>query len=323
MQKHGGNFEIKSGTCSLVSDKIYLPFQNNISMGIIKTEFIHFDWVDLENPNISELSELVQPYGISLNLLEDALQVGHLPKIEKVGELNFLILRAFSAEKEEKLSEIASLTNKIGFFFNDNLLLTIHQKKFSFLTSISGDFPNPEVIVLKIIQKMLETYHQPANWLSEEMDKFERGIFLNRSKKFSVDRLYYDKAKARACKKLMLLTQLVLNQLQVKPSNLTQLQDLKETAASLVLQFDDFLDEANSLLTIHLASNSQKTNEVMKLLTVFSAFFLPLTFIVGVYGMNFEFMPEIHWEFGYFLTWGIMAGVSVLIFFWFRKKNII
>lgn len=121
----------------------------------------------------------------------------------------------------------------------------------------------------------------------------------------------------------MLLTQMVLNQISVKPANQTQVQDLKETVASLILQFDDFLDEANSILNIHLSTTSQKTNEVMKLLTIFSAFFLPLTFIVGVYGMNFQFIPELTWEFGYFLTWGIMAGISLVIYLWFKRKNIL
>lgn len=292
-------------------------------MGQNKTEFIHFDWLDLENPTMAELTELVGPYGISLHLLEDALQIGHLPKIEKEGEFVFLILRAFSAKKGENFSEIAALTNKIGFFYNERLLVSIHQKNFPFLPYMEGNFENPEALILKITEKMLETYEAPAEWLSEEMDLFEQGIFLNRSKKFSIEDLYYDKAKARSCKKLMLLTQLVLNQIPVKSTNQTQLQDLKETVASLLLQFDDFLDEANSLLTIHLASNSQKTNEVMKLLTIFSAFFLPLTFIVGVYGMNFDFIPELRWQFGYYITWGIMAGISGFIFIWFRKKKIL
>lgn len=292
-------------------------------MGEVKKEFQNFHWMDLENPKMSELSELVRPFGISLHLLEDTLQIGHLPKIEKVGEFNFLILRAYSAKNEENSSEISELTNKIGFFFKENLLITIHQRSFDFLHSIQGNFADAESLILKIAEKMLETFEGPADWLSEQMDRFEHDIFLNHSRKFSVEDLYYDKAKARACKKLMLLTQMVLNQISVKPANQTQVQDLKETVASLILQFDDFLDEANSILNIHLSTTSQKTNEVMKLLTIFSAFFLPLTFIVGVYGMNFQFIPELTWEFGYFLTWGIMAGISLVIYLWFKRKNIL
>ena len=170
---------------------------------------------------------------------------------------------------------------------------------------------------------MLETYEAPANWLSEEMDHFESDVFLGRKKRFSVEQLYFAKAKARACKKVLYLTQTLLLHLTVRQSNEAQLQDIKESVSSLILQFEDFLDEANSLLNIYLSSNSQKTNEVMKLLTVFSAFFLPLTFLVGVYGMNFKFMPELNWEYGYYLTWGAMFGISLAIFIWFKLRKII
>ena len=170
---------------------------------------------------------------------------------------------------------------------------------------------------------MLETYEAPANWLSEEMDHFESDVFLGRKKRFSVEQLYFAKAKARACKKVLYLTQTLLLHLTVRQINEAQLQDIKESVSSLILQFEDFLDEANSLLNIYLSSNSQKTNEVMKLLTVFSAFFLPLTFLVGVYGMNFKFMPELNWEYGYYLTWRAMFGISLAIFIWFKLRKII
>ena len=288
-----------------------------------RIDFANFHWLDLENPKLAELTEIIKPYGLNPHLLQDLVQVGHLPKLEKVGEFTFLLLRAFSVKPNGKLTTIPELTNKIGFFFTDEILISVHQKPFEFIREISGHFENPESLILKIIEKMLETYEAPANWLSEEMDHFESAVFLGRNKRFSVEQLYFAKAKARSCKKVLHLTQNLLLHLTVQQSNEVQLQDLKETASSLILQFEDFLDEANSLLNIYLSSNSQKTNEVMKLLTVFSAFFLPLTFLVGVYGMNFKFMPELNWEYGYYLTWGIMISISIVIFIWFKLRKII
>ena len=288
-----------------------------------KTDFTNFHWVDLENPKMAELTQLVASYGLSGHLLEDLLQVGHLPKFEKVGEFNFLILRAFSAKENGKFTTIPELTNKIGFFYTNEILLTVHQKQFPFLEAISGHFENPEKLILKITENMLDSYQAPADWLSQQMDHFEADIFLKNGKHFSVERLYFAKAKARACKKVMLMTQTLLQHLQVSSTNTARLQDLKETVSSLLLQFEDFLDEANSLLNIYLSSTSQKTNEVMKLLTIFSAFFLPLTFIVGVYGMNFDIMPELRWENGYFFTLGLMLLISLAVFGWFKRRKII
>jgi magnesium transporter len=288
-----------------------------------RSDFANFQWVDLENPKLTELKEIIQPYGLNPHLLEDLLQVGHLPKLEKVGEFNFMILRAFSAKTTEKFTTIPELSNKIGFFFNHEVLLTVHQKPFHFLEEIKGNFEDPEALILSITEKMLATYQVPADWLSEEMDRFESDVFLGRRKRFSVESLYFAKAKARGCKKVLNLTQTVLLHLVVQPTNEGQLQDLKETTASLILQFEDFLEEANSLLNIYLSSTSQKTNEVMKLLTIFSAFFLPLTFLVGIYGMNFKFMPELNWEYGYYFTWGVMLAISLAIFIWFKRRKII
>ncbi len=288
-----------------------------------RIDFANFHWLDLENPKLVELTEIIKPYGLNPHLLQDLVQVGHLPKLEKVGEFNFLILRAFSAKPNAKLTTIPELSNKIGFFFTGEILITVHQKPFHFLSEISENFENPESLILKISEKMLSTFEAPANWLSEEMDHFESDVFLNRKKRFSVEQLYFAKAKARACKKVLYLTQTLLQHLTVQQSNVVQLQDLKESVSSLILQFEDFLDEANSLLNIYLSSNSQKTNEVMKLLTVFSAFFLPLTFLVGVYGMNFKFMPELNWEYGYYFTWGAMISISIVIFIWFKLRKII
>jgi magnesium transporter len=80
-------------------------------------------------------------------------------------------------------------------------------------------------------------------------------------------------------------------------------------------------ENANHLLNIYFNISSQRTNETMRVLTIFSVFFMPLTFIVGIYGMNFHNMPELGWKWGYPLTLATMAVVTIIIYLWFRRKK--
>jgi magnesium transporter len=84
---------------------------------------------------------------------------------------------------------------------------------------------------------------------------------------------------------------------------------------------DELVDDVNNLLSIQLALASHRTNEVVRVLTVFSVFFLPLTFIVGVYGMNFQYMPELHQRWGYPAVMLGMALVTFAIYVWFRRRG--
>ena len=111
--------------------------------------------------------------------------------------------------------------------------------------------------------------------------------------------------------------------MQVKDEQRTAKQNIKDHLLSLILSYDEVLEDANNLLNSFHSVNAQKNNDVMKLLTVFSAFFLPLTFIAGIYGMNFEIMPELKWRMSYFATLGLMLLISVIIFLWFKRKKIL
>src|SRR3546814_167327 len=89
----------------------------------------------------------------------------------------------------------------------------------------------------------------------------------------------------------------------------------------LSILYNEVVDESNHLLNIYISFTSQRTGEVMRVLTIFSVFFMPLTFIVGIYGMNFDFMPELGWHYGYFFTLGAMLVITVIIYFWFKRKR--
>ena len=103
----------------------------------------------------------------------------------------------------------------------------------------------------------------------------------------------------------------------------SQYQDIKDELLNLITYNDESVENSTQLMATYLSISYQKNNEVVRLLTIFSAFFLPLTFIVGLYGMNFKFMPEITWKFGYLFSIILMIIIVVIIYFWFRRKRII
>lgn len=290
---------------------------------IKEIKFKNFLWIDICQPDIANLDKIAKEYNLDYFQIKDSLETGHLPKFEKQEKYNFLILRAYTANFSERTTNVTDLSNKIAFFYSEQKVITVHRADFDFLANIHDGCLNSEDLLIDILQKMVETYNQPAKILGDKNDDIEKIIFLNDYTKVSLEDLYFQKAQTRITKKLLQITQNVINQIEVNEKSKTALQDIKDKLLSLILTYDEVLENSNNLLNTYLSVNAQKSNDVMKLLTIFSAFFLPLTFVAGIYGMNFENMPELKWHFGYFITLGIMGIIAVVIYFWFKRKKII
>lgn len=289
----------------------------------ITKNFNHFEWIDICKPDKEELKKIAEAYQLDYFQIKDSLQPGHLPKIEIHDRYTFIVLRAFTANFKTGASTVPELSNKIAFFFNNQKLITIHSTPFSFLNIQDKPFTSVEDLLLHIIFKMVNSYEQPFEELDTKISELEKVIFLKDYTKVSIENLYFLKAQARITKKLLQIFQNVVNQIQVKDEQRTAQQNIKDHLLSLILSYDEVLEDANNLLNSYHSVNAQKNNDVMKLLTVFSAFFLPLTFIAGIYGMNFDYMPELEWHFGYFATLTVMLVIAIIIFLWFKRKKIL
>lgn len=288
-----------------------------------KVQYANFVWIDICEPNRESLDKIAEEYQLDYYQIKDSLEHGHLPKFEKQPNYNFLILRAFTATIQQGATTITDLSNKIAFFYNEQKLITIHRSQFSFLETVKKEYSSPEEIMIYLIHKMVETYQEPLSELDEKIIQIEKTIFLKDYVNVSLEDLYFLKAQTRITKKLLQLFQSVTHQVIVSENSKTALQDIKDRLLALILNYDEVLENANNLLNTHLSFNAKKSNDVMKLLTIFSAFFLPLTFVAGIYGMNFENMPELKWPAGYFLTLGVMAVIAIIIFLWFKRKKIL
>lgn len=285
-----------------------------------------FTWIDITAPSAEDLAEVGKRYSLSNHNLQDCLEPDHLPKFEEDDEYNFIILRKV-VPQQSKTDSINALTTKIAIFYNEKTLVTIHR------------LPQPDVfaacersvhngkpvqvykLLLRIIARVHASYADYSATLNEEIEEYENRLLIRKTSVESIENLYILKRRAGRCRRLLLLTGEVVSAVQNRQKRSNELQDVTDSQAKLQLFFDQLNEEAHSLIDTYLSYSSHKTNEVMKVLTLFSAYFLPLTFIVGIYGMNFEFMPELKWTYGYPAIMLVMLVIFITIFLWFKRKN--
>src|SRR5688572_22024738 len=287
-------------------------------------------WIDVPDPSVAEMEELSSQYQLNQHTVRDCLQPEHLPKYEYDDDTNvhFLILRFYSHASNKTMATIQELTDKIAIFCTDNLLITIHKADTPFLEPIARRYINgaknatATELLSKIVWQALETYDNPAERLSEQVDFFESQVLLKKVNSDVTQALYYIKRQATIAHKVLMLMVEPINHINVKQGEEShQLQDVRDQHLKIQTLFSQVLEEVNNLLNLSMSFSAQRTNEVIRVLTLFSVFFMPLTFIVGIYGMNFEFMPELRQKWGYPAVLIFMGLVALFIYIWFKRKK--
>jgi magnesium transporter len=289
-----------------------------------------FTWLDVTAPTPEELNELGARYNLQPTAVQDCLDPEHLPKYERFGDTNFLIFRVFDPNAPESASTVQQLTRKIAIFSRPELTLTIHRIDLPIVQVLRDRFGgerarllcSPLVLLAAGANAVLDSYERPLQQAEDAVDLYEEGLFSSDTKTPSLHRIHVLKRRVSLIKRLLWQTQSVIQRLTPTGERTNSVyQDLKENAESYHFWADELHEEAHNLLSMQVALASHRTNEVMRVLTVFSAFFLPLTFVVGVYGMNFQHMPEIRARWGYPAVLVVMAVISLSIFVWFRKRG--
>ncbi len=302
---------------------------------IISSNDPAFTWLDLVHPSREELGEIARLYKLHPTSVEDSLEPEHLPKYEQIGEVTFIIVRAMDADASRDCSTVQEMTRKVAIFFGPDFLITIHRTEQPFLTSLVEKYktaaPHPATerrstflprLLIQLINGAIATYEKPLEQAETAIDKFEATVFGEHELVGLLRRIYTEKRRVTQMRRMLSHT-LDLVQRLVPASEPTAplYQDLRENAESIHFWADELVDDVNNLLTIQLHLASHRTNEVVRVLTVFSVFFLPLTFIAGVYGMNFHFMPELRERWGYPAALAGMGAVTLAIFLWFRRRG--
>ena len=289
-----------------------------------------FVWTDVIQPTPEELDQIAQKYSLHATSVLDCMDPEHLPKFERIGETSFIILRAYDEHAPPAGETIQEITRKVAVFYGEKFFITIHRTDQAFLAQLRASHllraksrePRLSYVLTDLVNAVLSSYEKPLEEAEHTIEKFEDALFDDQRASPQLKSIHILKRRVNLFKRLLWQTMGVVHKMSAPfERNAPLFQDVEENAQSYHFYADELLEEVNNLLSIHLALASHKTNEVMRVLTVFSAFFLPLTFIVGIYGMNFDYMPELDTKWGYPAILLVMLGVSAAIFIWFRRRG--
>lgn len=292
-----------------------------------------FRWLDLVEPTRADLESIAGEYGLTATAVQDCLDPEHLPKFERFDGTSFVILRAADERADTSADTVQGFTRKVAIFWGADFLITIHRKEQPYLSGVMHQWQQRTALtedahrclselLVDLTNAVVLSYEAPLVDSEARLDVFEAQLLSDHDVTALLRDMYLIKRRVTLAKRLLWRTLSIATRLPGAGDRTGPLmQDLRENAESMHFYADELLEDVTNLLNMQLALAAHRTNEVVQVLTIFSAFFLPLTFIVGVYGMNFEHMPEISHPLGYPVVWVVMIAVSAAIWSWFRRRG--
>ncbi|HSM13904.1 MAG TPA: magnesium/cobalt transporter CorA [Thermoanaerobaculia bacterium] len=290
-------------------------------------------WIDIEAPRRSHEEQLIA-WGYHPLAVEDTFTLHHQPKIEDYGDTLFAIVRGldFNEKKDAPADELRTL--KLAAFLSRQRLVTVHRAPLRSVEVVRRKlveggraFPGGTAQILwSICDEMIDLYFPIVDAIGSEIERLEAEVF-ERPSQDQLGRVLTLRRQLSTLRRNMLPHRAVFQHLSSSRS--TALDDsaalnFRDTLDN-VLRLADAIDQQRDLLSnvkdTYLSVVAQRTNEVMRVLTVFSAIVLPLGLIAGIYGMNFQHMPELAWPWGYFAVLGLMATLAAGMLAWFRHKG--
>ncbi len=309
-------------------------------MNIKELQIADFLWIDVVDPSRDDLDQLSKRFNLHDTSIRDCMAPEHLPKFERFDDLGFAIFRAFDAEADKRSDTVQGLTHKLAVFVSPQLILTVRRHEQPYIqnyvhqieaASGAGHPKRPHSMVVDLILAVVKTYEPAVNTAFDNFEELETQLFSSGGTgHLKLKASYHLKRRVAIMKRMLrLMVEPVTSFASFSPAAIrTQCQHIREVIEELIFQLDEIQDNLNALLSLQISLASQKTNEashraneIMRLLTIFSVIFLPLNLLAGIYGMNFQHMPELTWPWGYPLVIFGMVLVAVSIYIGFKKRG--
>ena len=293
-------------------------------------------WINVEGlQDVGLIEKLGRHFGFHPLALEDVLNCGQRPKIEDYGSYHFLVMKSLYRKTEELDPE------QISFFLGGNYVITFQEVPGDSFEAVRERIRHgkgqirrlsSDYLVYALLDALVDEFFPVLEAYGEQVEALEDAV-VQRPEPATLNEIHRIKRELLLLRRTAWPEREVINSLQreeahlIRPETRVFLRDCYDHTIQVIDMIETYRDLASGLLEVYLSSLSNRLNEVMKVLTIISTIFIPLSFIAGVYGMNFNplsspmNMPELNWHYGYPAALGLMAVIAGALVVYFRRKG--
>lgn len=299
----------------------------------------HVSWINICGLHeVDKLAQIGEIFKIHPLIMEDILNVQHLPKLEDYDNYLFLIAKMIDMKKDEKKLTIEQLSFILS---KNNCLLTFQEVEGDVFNIIRDRIRSDkgrirklgaDYLMYRLLDAIVDNYFFVLQDIDEAMEDVEDDLIYNPNSS-TIEAIHSMRKQIIKLRRAVTPLRDIVFSIErerypyIAKSTYIFLRDLYDHIRQNIETMENYREILNGMLEIYLSSSGQKLNEVVKVLTIISTIFIPLTFIAGIYGMNFSTaagkwnMPELNWQFGYPLVLIIMIVIAVGMIFFFKKKD--
>lgn len=289
-------------------------------------------WINIDGIHDEAVIEKIGThFGVHPLILEDIMNTTQRPKMEDFGDYVFLVLKMFNYDEKNNEENIEQMSLILG----RNFVISFQEKQ--------GDAFDPvrerirkgnsrlrktgsDYLAYALIDAIVDSYFFILEKLGERIE-FTEDELVSDPRPATLQEIHNLKREMIFLRKSVWPLREVISGLERAESSLIQkstgifIRDVYDHIIQVIDNIETYRDMLSGMLDIYLSSVSNRMNEVMKVLTIIATIFIPLTFLAGVYGMNFKFMPELGWRWGYFAIWVVMVVVAVFMLVHFKRRK--
>jgi len=277
------------------------------------------------------LMQIGERFKVHPLVLEDILNTETRPKIEITDDYLFIVMKLITYNTEHKILE----SEQVSFILGDSFVFSFMERSDEIFNPIRERITNQlgkvrkrgsDYLLYVLMDVVVDQFFLALEKVDERIESLDDEV-LNAPEKSQVEKIYNLKNLLLMLRRSAAPMREIVNQLikdegdLIDDSTEPYLRDLYDHTIHISESIELQREITTGLMETYLSMMSNKMNEVMKVLTVIATIFIPLTFIVGIYGMNFKYLPELEWPWAYFAVWGVMIAVTLAMLFYFRRKN--